>query len=97
MLGMVTENTLYFRVDDLNRETFKEAQSDNLIDEGPADRAFFAIRLGPPLIRPHACGARSARTGRHALHAAQEPLHRRQLSASFWICRSRDHRRGVVG
>ena len=27
MLGMVTENTLYFRVDDLNRETLKEAQS----------------------------------------------------------------------
>lgn len=27
MLGMVTENTLYFRVDDQNRETFKEAQS----------------------------------------------------------------------
>lgn len=27
MLGMVTENTLYFRVDDHNRETFKEAQS----------------------------------------------------------------------
>src|SRR5256885_16300284 len=27
MLGMVTENTLYFRVDDRNRETFKEAQS----------------------------------------------------------------------
>ncbi|HYX01375.1 MAG TPA: TfoX/Sxy family protein [Reyranella sp.] len=27
MLGMVTENTLYFRVDEQNRETFKEAQS----------------------------------------------------------------------
>ena len=27
MLGMVTENTLYFRVDDENRETFKEAES----------------------------------------------------------------------
>jgi DNA transformation protein len=27
MLGMVTENTLYFRVDDDNRATFKEAQS----------------------------------------------------------------------
>ena len=27
MLGMVTEDTLYFRVDDLNRVTFKEAQS----------------------------------------------------------------------
>ena len=27
MLGMVTENTLYFRVDDQNRVTFKEAQS----------------------------------------------------------------------
>jgi DNA transformation protein and related proteins len=26
MLGMVTENTLYFRVDDDNRATFKEAQ-----------------------------------------------------------------------
>ena len=25
MLGMVTENTLYFRVDDENRETFREA------------------------------------------------------------------------
>ena len=27
MLGMVTENTLYFRVDDQNRETFREAQA----------------------------------------------------------------------
>src|SRR6267378_3184320 len=27
MLGMVTENTLYFRVDDQNRMTFKEARS----------------------------------------------------------------------
>jgi DNA transformation protein len=27
MLGMVTENTLYFRVDDHNRAIFKEAQS----------------------------------------------------------------------
>jgi len=27
MLGMVTENTLYFRVDDENRATFREAES----------------------------------------------------------------------
>ena len=27
MLGMMTDNTLYFRVDELNRETFKEAAS----------------------------------------------------------------------
>jgi DNA transformation protein len=27
MLGMVTENTLYFRVDEHNRETFKEAET----------------------------------------------------------------------
>ena len=27
MFGMVTDNTLYFRVDDQNRVTFKEAQS----------------------------------------------------------------------
>src|SRR6186713_900872 len=27
MLGMVTDDTLYFRVDDHNREAFKEAQS----------------------------------------------------------------------
>ena len=27
MIGMVTENTLYFRVDDDNRETFKEASA----------------------------------------------------------------------
>jgi DNA transformation protein len=27
MFGMVTDNTLYFRVDDDNRATFKEAQS----------------------------------------------------------------------
>ncbi len=27
MLGMVTDNTLYFRVDDHNREIFKEAES----------------------------------------------------------------------
>lgn len=28
MLGMVSENTLYFRVDDGNREAFKEAAAD---------------------------------------------------------------------
>jgi DNA transformation protein and related proteins len=27
MIGMVTENTLYFRVDDLNRVMFKEAEA----------------------------------------------------------------------
>jgi DNA transformation protein len=27
MLGMVSDNTLYFRVDDGNREAFKEAES----------------------------------------------------------------------
>ena len=27
MLGMVTDNTLYFRVDDENRETFREAEA----------------------------------------------------------------------
>src|SRR3954466_9320711 len=27
MLGMVTDNTLYFRVDDANRETFREAEA----------------------------------------------------------------------
>jgi DNA transformation protein len=27
MIGMVTENTLYFRVDDQNRATFKEAEA----------------------------------------------------------------------
>jgi DNA transformation protein len=27
MFGMVTENTLYFRVDDQNRETFREAEA----------------------------------------------------------------------
>ena len=27
MLGMVTDNTLYFRVDDDNRETFREAEA----------------------------------------------------------------------
>jgi DNA transformation protein len=27
MLGMVADNTLYFRVDDGNREAFKEAES----------------------------------------------------------------------
>ena|SRR5579883_1683605 len=27
MLGMVTDNTLYFRVDDYNRPTFKEAEA----------------------------------------------------------------------
>ena len=27
MFAMVTDNTLYFRVDDHNRETFKEAES----------------------------------------------------------------------
>ena len=32
MLGMVTENTLYFRLDDGNRETFKEALAQPLLN-----------------------------------------------------------------
>ena len=38
MLGMVTENTLYFRVDDQNRETFKEAESPPPLNYGKNGR-----------------------------------------------------------
>jgi DNA transformation protein len=45
MLGMVRDNTLYFRVDDDNRATFKEAESDPPLNytkkTGTIDLAFW--------------------------------------------------------
>ena len=47
MLGMVTENTLYFRVDDLNRLMFKEAEAFaplNYLKQGSAiDLSFWRV------------------------------------------------------
>src|ERR1700750_967236 len=47
MLGMVTENTLYFRVDDQNRGTFREAEAFpplNYANQGEIiDRAFWRV------------------------------------------------------
>ena len=66
MLGMVTENTLYFRVDDQNRETFKEARvlsAPQLREEGPHHRPLILARAGAAVRRARrACrvGASSA-------------------------------------
>jgi DNA transformation protein len=47
MFGMVTEDTLYFRVDDLNRATFKEAECSpplNYVKQGQTiDLAFWRV------------------------------------------------------
>ena len=47
MLGMVTDNTLYFRVDDGNREVFKEAEAHpplNYRKQGePIDLSFWRV------------------------------------------------------
>ena len=44
MLGMVMENTLYVRVDDQNRATFKEAESVNL--NGPVPIGWLRMSRG---------------------------------------------------
>jgi TfoX N-terminal domain len=46
MFGMVTENTLYFRVDDQNRATFQEAESFQPREEGRHHRPLFLARNG---------------------------------------------------
>ena len=56
MLGMVTENTLYFRVDDQNRETFKEA--------GPFRRSTTRRRAAPSIFILARAGAAVRRARR---------------------------------
>jgi len=53
MLGMVTDNTLYFRVDDENRVTFKEAESYPPLNyqEGQHHRPLLLARAGAPVRR----------------------------------------------
>jgi len=54
MFGMVTNNTLYFRVDDDNRAAFKEAQSFpplNYEKKGGAIRSLLLARSGAPVRR----------------------------------------------
>ena len=54
MLGMVTENTLYFRVDDQNRATFKEAEvlsAAQLPEEGQRHRPLLLARAGAAVRR----------------------------------------------
>jgi hypothetical protein len=88
MLGMVTDNTLYFRVDDHNREIFKEAESAAQLQEGRRDdrpcllaRAGTAVRrtrrarrLGPrgPGGGAPDCGQAEARCYRSASAAIAE-------------------------
>ena len=43
MLGVVTENTLYFRVDEDNRETFREAQAFPPLNYAKKDLAFWRV------------------------------------------------------
>ena len=69
MLGMVTENTLYFRVDDQNRETFREAEAFpplNYAKQGEIDRPRILARAGAAVRRArrvHHVGARRAGGG----------------------------------
>ena len=69
MLGMVTDNTLYFRVDDDNRAIFQEAASFpplNYAKAGRHHRPFVLARAGAPVRRARRArrlGAGSARRG----------------------------------
>ena len=54
MFGMVTNDTLYFRVDDHNRAVFKEAKSappPQLREEGPYHRSLLLARTGAAALR----------------------------------------------
>ncbi len=54
MLGMVRDNTLYFRVDDDNCAAFKEAEvvsTPRLPEEGRHHRSFVLARSGAPVRR----------------------------------------------
>ena len=49
MFGMVTSDTLYFRVDDDNRAVFKESRvrsASKLRETGPHDRSLLLARAG---------------------------------------------------
>ena len=51
MLGMATDDTLYFRVDDHNRAAFEEAQvlsAPQLCEEGPQHRPLLLARAAQP-------------------------------------------------
>ena len=69
MLGMVTENTLYFRVDDQNRETFREAEAFpplNYAKQGADHRPRILARAGAAVRRTrrvHRVGASCAGSG----------------------------------
>ena len=65
MLGMVRDNTLYFRVDDENRAAFKEAESFAPLNYAKQDATIDLVlaRAGAPVRRAHRLGARSARRG----------------------------------
>ena len=54
MFGMVTDNTLYFRVDDQNRATFKEAEAFpplNYAKKGEHHRPLVLARAGAAVRR----------------------------------------------
>jgi DNA transformation protein and related proteins len=69
MLGMVTENTLYFRVDDENRETFREAEAFpplNYAKKGQMiDLAFWRVRSGCSTNPMNSSLGRAPRWRRH--------------------------------
>src|SRR4029079_11654217 len=87
MLGMVTENTLYFRVDDQNRETFREAEAFpplNYAKQGETiDLAFWRV---PERLYDEPdefiTWARAALAAAHRVAAKRPAAKRRQVSAS---------------
>ena len=76
MLGMVRDNTLYFRVDDDNRVAFKEAgviSTPQLPEEGRRHRPFLLARAGTPVRRARrTCRLGARRAGGGAAGCGEE-------------------------
>ena len=76
MLGMVRDNTLYFRVDDDNRVAFKEARvlsASQLSEEGRRHRSLLLARSGAAVRRTRrACHLGASSTGGGATGRCEE-------------------------
>src|SRR5262249_40583098 len=81
MLGMVTDNTLYFRVDDHNRETFKEAEAFPALNYEKQGRPIdLSCRRGPERLFDEP--DELVRWGRAALAAARRVAAMRERTAA---------------
>ena len=98
MLGMVRDNTLYFRVDDDNRAVFKEAEvlsTSQLREEGRHHRSLILARSGAAVRRDRrACYLGASSAGGGAAGCCEERTYgaKAKIKASNMNTLKRTHR-----